>query len=885
MGAAIAFLVCLAQPADEDAPIVSKVLASPIFSTFDKLAADAQWKDLARAIEMSRERYAGTLVVRDGVHRGFGRALNDFVDTLPKAGQDAIRAAIEPQAQTLFMRWGQTQDEAALREIAAVYPESAWTALALEKTGNLAADRGDLAGAAAAWSRALREASNDRISRPAVALKLAIAWSMLGRRHEIPRLVADAGALGLKGRVILGRDEVDVVERLERLAVTPLPMIPDPVAPRALAIGPSTVVRQMTLTKPVNLEMILNGSRPAVAGESIYLALPDRVVAIRMADEPFVEWNIEEGTVPSGQTFLPLSAAISGDLVVATRCFRTPGPGRLCAFRRINGDLVWEAKESEFTKETDSFVTLSAPVVAGERILVAVNESKGAGSDSARVVALDAATGRVVWDRVIGGASTAGVLAWSDTRGDNPTVGAPPTASLHEGRLFVGTNLGMVACIEPATGDVVWVGTYARKLGYPDRAARQSDREQMKPLGFPRAAAAPVFANGEVFHLPLDAESIVGFDRSSGKPGGLLVKLATQLDVWDGRLIAAVGESIVEIDPATRTKRDLLTVGDETLRMTIGDGLLCLVNGARVPVLTRFDLRAACVLESTPVEAFDLDSALMPYDGRIVLAGSRISICERAEVYKQAERVSTLGGPLAPEVQDALASTLFEAGEIRRAMQLTAPRPATASGDSDLLLARATSRMREPGTPEQKARWARSVVVRTPHAALRLEALEVLATALLAEGKDEDALEVAAMGLAQTAAGPNGAEDAARRSGVRMVAARVQRRNETVARTFAAKAEQAGRSLADADVETLLRHARFYPYTPSALDALQRAAKQVASAAECERIIKAFCEVGPTLTKESRVRLAEALESGLKGVTAVAEPHERAAKLVETLRQ
>ncbi len=89
------------------------------------------------------------------------------------------------------------------------------------------------------------------------------------------------------------------------------------------------------------------------------------------------------------------------------------------------GPIVYDWRENPFTKGP-----VTAPVISNGRVYVAV-------SDAHRVVALDADTGRVLWQFTANG-----------------RVDTPPT--VYKGLCLFGTKAGWVYCLNAATGELIW---------------------------------------------------------------------------------------------------------------------------------------------------------------------------------------------------------------------------------------------------------------------------------------------------------------------------------------------------------------------------------------------------------------------------------------------
>jgi outer membrane protein assembly factor BamB len=156
------------------------------------------------------------------------------------------------------------------------------------------------------------------------------------------------------------------------------------------------------------------------------------------------------------------------------------------------------------------------------------------------VACFDAATGRRLWRTSIAAADTPG-----SGRGDEITHNL---LTLVGDRVFINTNLGVVAALSTEAGRIAWLRRYDRAAG--------SLREPL-PLCFDRDPSPCVFDRGILFAAPSDAPSVFALDADTGATIWTTDQLADTvnlLGVVDGNLIAT-GNRLAAVDGRTGSVR------------------------------------------------------------------------------------------------------------------------------------------------------------------------------------------------------------------------------------------------------------------------------------------------------------------------------------------
>jgi hypothetical protein len=196
---------------------------------------------------------------------------------------------------------------------------------------------------------------------------------------------------------------------------------------------------------------------------------------------------------------------------------------------RREGLLLFEVKPDDGSWSFDG-----APVCEGGKVYVAMRHSDV--KPQLFVACFDAATGRRLWRTSIAAADTPG-----SGRGDEITHNL---LTLVGDRVFINSNLGVVAAVSTDEGRIAWLRRYDRMAG--------SLREPL-PLCFDRDPSPSVYDHGTLFVAPSDAPSVFALDADTGQTLWTTDQLADTvnlLGVVDGNLIAS-GNRLAAVDGRT----------------------------------------------------------------------------------------------------------------------------------------------------------------------------------------------------------------------------------------------------------------------------------------------------------------------------------------------
>jgi len=223
---------------------------------------------------------------------------------------------------------------------------------------------------------------------------------------------------------------------------------------------------------------------------------------------------------------------------------------RLRALDRVTGEVLWTQErpalpDNDFVNHFD----VDGPVVTDGRAVFA-SGSVTEGAINAYLAAFDLDSGALLWRTPICSGQQELTMF---NRPFQEHVISPPT--LHEGSLYVCTNLGVIGCVDAWSGRVRWLAAYESIARRSSRMIRPQNSRDVHWLNQP-----PLVIDDVVILTPLDSEWLQGLDRRTGRR---LYELPTQMgssmrqplrhqvvDVGEGRF-AVVNDEFVECFNAT----------------------------------------------------------------------------------------------------------------------------------------------------------------------------------------------------------------------------------------------------------------------------------------------------------------------------------------------
>ncbi|HSV15552.1 MAG TPA: PQQ-binding-like beta-propeller repeat protein, partial [Tepidisphaeraceae bacterium] len=151
-----------------------------------------------------------------------------------------------------------------------------------------------------------------------------------------------------------------------------------------------------------------------------------------------------------------------------------------------------------------------------DSVLVVARGGKGNQFEDGYVVCLSLSGGQYKWSTYVGSASHMFDM------GDNGVeqLGTSEMC-LAEGRVFVLTNLGTVAALDPYDGRMIWLSAYPRDVTDNPEQMQMVFRNRMANGGRagtnkPWANNPVIVANGKVFVLPTDGRHLLVYDAGTG---------------------------------------------------------------------------------------------------------------------------------------------------------------------------------------------------------------------------------------------------------------------------------------------------------------------------------------------------------------------------------
>lgn len=178
-----------------------------------------------------------------------------------------------------------------------------------------------------------------------------------------------------------------------------------------------------------------------------------------------------------------------------------------------------------------------SPLVEGSRLYVALRRRDSVRAE-AHVACFDARQGRLIWRRFLCAAEAFGK--------PQPHEITHTLLTLDQGTLFCSTNLGAVAAVAAASGEIQWLTTYPRTV------PRYSDPDWDDRYLFRDLNPCLVYRD-LVFAAPTDCGSVIALDAITGRPCWMtdadqLCDVNHLLGVGDDRLLAS-GDGLYWLDP------------------------------------------------------------------------------------------------------------------------------------------------------------------------------------------------------------------------------------------------------------------------------------------------------------------------------------------------
>jgi outer membrane protein assembly factor BamB/TolA-binding protein len=560
---------------------------------------------------LERMRQAGAWPVTEvgpGLDAGATVHLRERIAALPPDGQRQWLASIDPRAREALAA-ARAGGPEAIEAVLARYPLASVVDGALAELAELAFERGELTRARRTLERIEARAQDPAIKRRAALLRLHAARAQgdpLGARAALDAFVRHGGDAAQRrafgGREVTPRalaDEAGAAAGLQRRPNASAGFDPGALArtlPLASPDAPDALARRLD-RPPAHQEAVLDPDRPLllVADGKTVRALPWTTGF----DAP-QGWTFtvqDEGSAPSRIEAAVFRPAIGPGRVFATLHRNRPAlvsddpenpdkqkverraDWRVVALDRASGRLVWDAASADaFEQVARDAEWVSSPLYLDGGVFVTVLERS---SDlRASLLRLDESTGALTYRTFL--ASRAAY--------DHLGLGSPPPppAATPRGDVVVATGLGAIACVEPTRGEPVWLSRYPI-VPEATEAARVTEGARAR-------ATAPLVAADPIVVAPIDGVEVLALDAATGRtvwraPRG---QARQCVEGVTGGEVLLLGRRLVAIDRATgRTrvvgpdlgaeaiappavlKDELLVTGaSELLRISLADGAL-----------------------------------------------------------------------------------------------------------------------------------------------------------------------------------------------------------------------------------------------------------------------------------------------------------------------
>lgn len=286
----------------------------------------------------------------------------------------------------------------------------------------------------------------------------------------------------------------------------------------------------------------LTGIIPVVDSGELFFQDNSRIYALNLSSGlPLTDWTRTYPAPPRGAYSVPTSAPPVGiplgltvtDQRVISVLGQVTSPwiiydpvnrqneSRVVCLDRTSGQLLWSttARKLKVPAEQESVSQgqfCGIPLVENGKVYVPVRTNRGGQFEETHLVALRLSDGSFLWSTYI--ASTAGGNAIIDAETGVPLSTFFPMLSFSDGRVYVLTNLGAIACLDANDGKTFWLNTYSRSsTSLPRNAAGNRLLVYRPSTSKPFTQDPPMIVDGKLFVAPSDSDEILICDAVSGE--------------------------------------------------------------------------------------------------------------------------------------------------------------------------------------------------------------------------------------------------------------------------------------------------------------------------------------------------------------------------------
>ncbi len=197
------------------------------------------------------------------------------------------------------------------------------------------------------------------------------------------------------------------------------------------------------------------------------------------------------------------------------------GPQVVC-LDRSSGKRLWSTTPGKLqTPQEQANIKegtfCGSPLVVDGSVYILLRATRGGQFDECHAVSLKLSDGSFQWSSYIASVANAATI---DFDGMPVSDYSPPGLSYSDGRLYVQSNLGAMACLNAADGSPLWLNLYPRRgEGMLLNGRRNMGQivQQLPTRGKPYAQNPPIVSDGRLFILTPDGPNILVYDAASGE--------------------------------------------------------------------------------------------------------------------------------------------------------------------------------------------------------------------------------------------------------------------------------------------------------------------------------------------------------------------------------
>ena len=516
----------------------------------------------------------------------------EYVSTLTTEERDIFREPLARPAEMAYRQALLTGNPMELEDVERKYPGAPASAKALNHAGNMYLDRGLFARAAQSFNTLLRDfKGSGQIQEALIAAKEIRALQNLGNAQMLEDATKKFDADYSAAKMVIGGREVSGADFSRQspshAAAIPFAQIVNPkidyttFASNVRRLGASSasaptpdhvqwsahIQQQSDAALRARTGWLEDKSYthieafPVVSGTRLFFATRQDIHALNAADGKELwkdSWHdaayvdIDRFSDANKNRFcgFPLTLPVYKDERVFVRIISPNKYSVLRSYDAANGSLKWDTEKNPALVK---LVWSSEPLVWNNLVVATYFEALDHDTVRCGAAALDAKTGKLLWNRVFGMGNSGIKIAEKFKEAHYTQVNyrvtmqlGPPSADA--GMVYTATGLGSLAALNAYTGDVAWIAEYPR-LQAGNLATGNSGIEGFTPRMLKvlaRGPSSPVVGDSVIALAPRDAAGILGFDRRTGE-------LRWAHDLLDARYIAGMcdGKLIAADDTVT----------------------------------------------------------------------------------------------------------------------------------------------------------------------------------------------------------------------------------------------------------------------------------------------------------------------------------------------